>query len=247
VLAVVFLLAVAAEAGEPGKISKEKISFKGTERIYFLFVPARIAPEHKVPLLVTLHGSGQNAENYVLALRDLAEKEKVVIVGPASNDSIHWTSPEDGPLLARFSRASEESPAKQPRFAGPFDDVFAGFVLDPGFDFQAMPGAIDGAHHEMRGHGVADVDRKEKPDRLRPIDCAGPRQQHAHHRREDRRRQHSVNDAAAELRSRRELVVDVKRIRVPGDLDEPLHVFVREGLTEAGRLPGLEVFDPRDD
>src|SRR5712692_8448487 len=136
--------------------------------------------------------------------------------------------------------------AKQPRFAGPFDDALAGFVLDPGVDFQAMPGAVDGADDETRGDGVAYVDREQEPDRLRPVDRAGPWQQHAHHRREERRRQHSVNDAAAELRSRRELLVDVQRVRVSGDLDEPLHVFVREGLSEAGMLSGLEVFDPRD-
>jgi len=55
------------------------------------------------------------------------------------------------------------------------------------------------------------------------------------------------NEAAAELRSRRELVVDVKRIRVSGDLDEPPHVFVRKGLAESDMLPGLEVFDPSED
>jgi poly(3-hydroxybutyrate) depolymerase len=99
VLAAVSLLAAAVAAGEPGKISKEKILFKGKERAYFLFVPAGNAPEQKLPLLVTLHGSGQSAEPYVSALKDLAEKEKIVIVGPASNDTVHWTSPEDGPLL----------------------------------------------------------------------------------------------------------------------------------------------------
>lgn len=99
VLAAVSLLAAIAAAGEPGKISKEKIPFKGKERAYFLLVPAGIAPEQKLPLLVTLHGSGQNPEPYVSALKDLAEKERIVIVGPASNDSVHWTSPEDGPLL----------------------------------------------------------------------------------------------------------------------------------------------------
>jgi hypothetical protein len=56
-----------------------------------------------------------------------------------------------------------------------------------------------------------------------------------------------VNDAAAEPRPRGELVVDVQRIRVSGDLDEPPHVFVRECLSEAGAPAGLEVFDPRED
>lgn len=99
VWAAAFLLAAAGASGEAGKISKEKISFKGKERSYLLFVPAGIAPGRKLPLLVTLHGSGRNAEEYVLPWKDLAEKEGVVIVGPSSNDSIHWSSPEDGPLF----------------------------------------------------------------------------------------------------------------------------------------------------
>jgi len=56
-----------------------------------------------------------------------------------------------------------------------------------------------------------------------------------------------MNDAAAEPRSRRERVVDMKGIRVSGDFDEPPDVFVREGLGEAGVLAGLEVLDPSDD
>jgi hypothetical protein len=99
----------------------------------------------------------------------------------------------------------------------------------------------------MRGHGVANVDREKEPDRLRPVDRARAGQTRAHQRREERRRQHSMKDPAAETRSRRELVVGVKRIRVLRDLDEPPQVIVREGLTESRRLPGLEVFDSRDD
>jgi poly(3-hydroxybutyrate) depolymerase len=97
--AAVLLLAAAAAMGEPGKISKEKISWKEKERVYFLYVPTGTAPERKLPLVVTLHGSGQDAETYVSAWKELAEKEKVVVVGPASKDSVHWTSPEDGPLF----------------------------------------------------------------------------------------------------------------------------------------------------
>jgi poly(3-hydroxybutyrate) depolymerase len=98
-LAAILILAATAATGEPGKVSKEKISFKERQRVYFLFVPTGTAPERKLPVVVTLHGSGQDAETYVSAWKDLAEKEKILVVGPASNDSIHWASPEDGPLL----------------------------------------------------------------------------------------------------------------------------------------------------
>jgi poly(3-hydroxybutyrate) depolymerase len=93
------LLLAGAATGETGKVSKEKISFREKERTYFLLVPAGIAPGQKVPLLITLHGSGQNGENYVSAWKDLAEKEKIVVVGPSSYDRVHWASPEDGPLF----------------------------------------------------------------------------------------------------------------------------------------------------
>jgi Fe-S oxidoreductase len=53
-----------------------------------------------------------------------------------------------------------------------------------------------------------------------------------------------VHDAPAELRSRGEIIVHVKGIRVAGDLDEAPDVFVREGLGNAGPLAGLEIFDP---
>ncbi len=98
--AAVFLLAASALAeGEKGKISKEKISFREKERTYFLFVPSGIAAGRKVPLVVALHGSGQDAESYVSAWKDLAEREKLIVVGPSSLDVVHWAPPEDGPLF----------------------------------------------------------------------------------------------------------------------------------------------------
>jgi poly(3-hydroxybutyrate) depolymerase len=97
--AAVLLLAAAAVMAEPGKISKEKISWKGKERVFFLYVPTGTAPERKMPMLLALHGSGQSGEPYVSAWKDLAEKEKIVVVGPDSDDSVHWASPQDGPLF----------------------------------------------------------------------------------------------------------------------------------------------------
>ena len=88
--------------------------------------------------------------------------------------------------------------------------------------------------------------RAQKFDRLRPIDCAGSRQQHADHRREDRRGEHPVQHASAELRLRRERLVDVQRIHIAGDLDEAPHVVFSEGLREGDVLSDFEVVDARD-
>lgn len=98
--AAILSLAVATllSAG-PGKISKEKMLWRGEERTYYLYVPAGTPPDARLPLLLTLHGSGRNGESLVSKWRDLAEKEKIVLLGPNSGNPAYWTSPGDGPLF----------------------------------------------------------------------------------------------------------------------------------------------------
>jgi poly(3-hydroxybutyrate) depolymerase len=100
-LAVVALLAADAASAEPGKISKEKIAWRGKERISFLYVPTGVAPGQALPLVVCLHGSGRDGEPILSKWKDLAEKEKILLAGPNSTDSVHWGSPQDGPLFLR--------------------------------------------------------------------------------------------------------------------------------------------------
>lgn len=95
----VLLFASTGGAAEPGKISKEKISSRGKERIYFLCVPKDVSPEQKFPLILTLHGSRRSGETLVSKWKDKAQIEKVVLAGPDSADSVHWASPADGPLF----------------------------------------------------------------------------------------------------------------------------------------------------
>jgi poly(3-hydroxybutyrate) depolymerase len=99
--AAAFLLlgAASARAGEPGKVTPEKIVSRGKERTYALYVPTGAAPGAKLPLLVTLHGSGGRGERIVSIWKDEAEKEKIVVAGPDSTDQVHWASPWDGPLF----------------------------------------------------------------------------------------------------------------------------------------------------
>ena len=96
-LVVIVLLAAPVGAAEPGKISKEKVSSRGKERTFFLYIPKDLSPERKVPLIVTLHGSGRSGEALVSKWKDKAEREKVILAGPDSADSKRWNSPGDGP------------------------------------------------------------------------------------------------------------------------------------------------------
>src|SRR5215471_9073929 len=92
-------LLLTASPGETGKITKEKIAWKGKDRVYYLFVPHGASPDKKLPAIVTLHGSTRNGESLLSRWKDLAEKEKIVLIGPDSADPVHWASPADGPLF----------------------------------------------------------------------------------------------------------------------------------------------------
>lgn len=78
-------------------ISKELITSKGKKRAYHLFVPEKLDPAKPSPLIVMLHGSGRNGLSLVEKWKDLAKKEKVIVVGPDALDSQNWRIPEDGP------------------------------------------------------------------------------------------------------------------------------------------------------
>ena len=96
-LVIIVLLAVRVAAAEPGRTSREKVSSRGRERTFFLYVPKDVSPERKLPLIVTLHGSGRSGEALVSKWKEKAEKEKIILAGPNSADSIRWNSPGDGP------------------------------------------------------------------------------------------------------------------------------------------------------
>ena len=98
-LVVIVLLGVRGAGALPGKISREKISSKGKSRTYFLYVPKDISPGERLPLIVTLHGSGRSGDTLVSKWKDKAEKERIILAGPDSADSVRWNSPGDGPLF----------------------------------------------------------------------------------------------------------------------------------------------------
>lgn len=79
------------------KITKELIRSEGKDRAYYLFVPDKINPSTKAPLIVLLHGSGRTGITLVEKWKDLAKKEGIILAGPDSIDSATWSIPRDGP------------------------------------------------------------------------------------------------------------------------------------------------------
>ena len=95
-------LFIAAALVVSGKADVQKVSLtsSGRARAYWLFVPgARDAAPR--PLILLLHGSTRTGETLVRPWKDLAEKEGIVLAGPDSLDSVHWTTPTDGPVFLR--------------------------------------------------------------------------------------------------------------------------------------------------
>lgn len=100
-LAVLLAALPAFARAESGKVEKQTLVSRDKTRTYYLFVPTTISAEKPAPMIVTFHGSGRDGKTIVDAWKDLAEKEGIVLAGPDSTDSVHWASPQDGPLLLR--------------------------------------------------------------------------------------------------------------------------------------------------
>jgi poly(3-hydroxybutyrate) depolymerase len=105
-------LTIATALAADARIEKRAITSRGKLRTYYAFVPTGVSPERPVPLLLTIHGSGQNGRELLEAWTGLAEKEKIVLAGPDSIESARWGSPEDGPLF--LHDVVEDVRSKQP-------------------------------------------------------------------------------------------------------------------------------------
>ena len=98
--AVAVILAAASGVLAREDVQKLTLTSSGRARTYWLFVSETKDPAPR-PLLLLLHGSARNGETLVRPWKDLAEKEGIVLAGPDSLDSVHWTTPTDGPAFLR--------------------------------------------------------------------------------------------------------------------------------------------------
>src|SRR5436190_4903857 len=79
------------------EVQKEITNLGGKARAYYLFVPDKLTKEQPAPLLVLLHGSGRNGFSLIEKWKDLAKKERIILVGPDAINTQGWSSPVDGP------------------------------------------------------------------------------------------------------------------------------------------------------
>jgi poly(3-hydroxybutyrate) depolymerase len=78
-------------------IQKQVTQIGGKPRAYYLFVPDKLSKDQPAPLVLLLHGSGRTGNSLVEKWKDLAKKEKIILVGPDSLNTQMWKAPVDGP------------------------------------------------------------------------------------------------------------------------------------------------------
>ncbi len=101
VLAALAVAAVQLSAGSP-KIVERKFLVDGHERRYALYVPAT-SPAELPPLLLVLHGTGDNGRMMVEHWKPLAERKHVVVAGLDAWNREGWQLSVDGPdVLHQF-------------------------------------------------------------------------------------------------------------------------------------------------
>ena len=101
--AILALLAIstAEPAIAAGTVTKETLKIDRDARTYYMFVPDSVGAE-PAPLVITLHGSGRDGRPLVDLFRDVASKERFIVVGPDATDRRGWQVPADGPAFLYF-------------------------------------------------------------------------------------------------------------------------------------------------
>jgi poly(3-hydroxybutyrate) depolymerase len=110
-IAILLLIPLTARA-DKDEITKELITAQGVTRAYYLYVPSTIKAPAKVPLILTLHGSGRTGSSLVEKWKDIAKKEGIIVAGPDASDLKSWVAPQDGPDY--LHRLVEELKSKYP-------------------------------------------------------------------------------------------------------------------------------------
>jgi len=81
--------------------SRETIDSAGAKRSYYIYVPDSLAASTPAPLLVLLHGSGQNGAALMREWTELAADKGIVLVAPNALDNLYWRLRSDGPTFLR--------------------------------------------------------------------------------------------------------------------------------------------------
>lgn len=99
--AALFLASSGLAGPKNASVERKSLNFEGHKRTYYVFVPDSPTPEGPAPLIVLLHGSGENGLSLADPWRSLAQREKIILVAPDSATSRTWDVHADHPDFIR--------------------------------------------------------------------------------------------------------------------------------------------------
>src|SRR5271169_2836582 len=70
------------------KSQKQTLTFGPESRTYYVFAPSGLSGP--APLLLLLHGSGQDGKSLIDVWEELARREGIILVAPDSRDPAEW-------------------------------------------------------------------------------------------------------------------------------------------------------------
>jgi phospholipase/carboxylesterase len=123
----------AADAPQP-EPGLQKLGL-GSRRDSYIYVPQHYRPEQALPLVLLLHGAGGHAHDGLRILLHLADKEKLILVAPASHATT-WD------IIARRAYGADLSLIDRS-----LDYVFGHYAIDPGHI--GIGGFSDGASYAL--------------------------------------------------------------------------------------------------
>ena len=97
VLLSIAILALTVSAFAREKVERRTFLYAGTPRTYFYFIPS--AAQGPLPVVVLLHGSGNNGQQMTSIWGSLAAREQFIIVAPNALNPQTWDSDADGPAF----------------------------------------------------------------------------------------------------------------------------------------------------
>jgi len=98
VLALLAPFALADKDKPRDKVERISIPFAGQPRTYFCLIPSA-ASANPLPLVVLLHGSGNNGQQMTAIWATIASRENFIIAAPDARNSQQWDSDSDGPAF----------------------------------------------------------------------------------------------------------------------------------------------------
>jgi poly(3-hydroxybutyrate) depolymerase len=164
----ILLIGIVPAKASADNLSQETIVSQGNKRTYYLFVPGGITADRPAALILLLHGSGRNGASLVNLWKEIASREKLLLVGPDALDRKGWSSPLDGPdflhdLIEALRVKYPVDPRRMYLFGHSAGAVFAMNMALVESEYFAAAAVHAGAFREQYEFAAVDYAKRKTP------------------------------------------------------------------------------------